>query len=133
MSKLDTVRALIQTAGRLDTPIDEARTAALAAARLILKEGFIITTPQGEPFVVPDEDSGVPFPDDDYDIPDFSNTDFFEEVQPFSNHVATHSMRCVSCNKEIRKGVVFTRETQKGKDNRVAHYECRRFFAGYTD
>lgn len=126
MSKLDTVRALIEKAGRLDTPIEEARTAALAAARMMVKEGMIADYPNGT-FTV--QDTSVPFPDDDYEVPDFSDTSHFHEVEPFKNEVAKHSMQCVKCGKEIRKGVVFTRETQT-KQPRVTHYECRRYFTG---
>lgn len=122
MSKLNTVRALIQKAGRLDTPIDEARTTALAAVRMMVKEGFDITDEKRKE----DEETETYV---DYDVPDFSNLDF-EEVTPFVNDVAKDSsFKCVSCGNEIRKGTVYTREAQK-RNFRVTHYECRRFFTG---
>jgi len=124
MSKLNTVRALIQKAGRLDTPIDEARTAALAAARMMVKEGFDITDDKRKEKENDETETYV-----DYDVPDFSHRDF-EEVTPFVNDVAKDStFKCVSCGNEIRKGTVYTREAQK-RNYRVTHYECRRFFTG---
>lgn len=121
MSKLDTVRAMILKAGRLDTPIDEARATALIAARMIVENGF--TVQEG----VNEESQEVRFPDDDYDIPDFFDASKFEEVELFRHEVATKSMQCTKCLKEIRKGMTFARETQT-KTPRVTHYHCRSYF-----
>lgn len=124
MSKLNTVRAMMLKAGREDTPIDEARTDALMAARMIAKYGFIIVDPNTTEET---ETAGVPFPDDDYEVPDFFNPNVFEDVDLFKHEVARHSMQCAKCQKEIRKGMTFARETQT-KTPRVTHFECRSFF-----
>jgi len=122
MSKLDTVRALISKAGHSNTPIDEARTTALQAVKMILKHNFKIVESLGS-----DINNNVPFPDDDYDIPDFFDQSKFVEIEPFKHEVAKHNMTCAKCGKEIRKGQTYARETQT-KIPRMTHYECRSLF-----
>lgn len=116
MSKLDTVRALIEKAGRIDTPINEARTAALAAARMIVKEGFVIQSTEKE-----ETETVIT----DYDVPDYFDDDSFEEVQTFASHVAKKSMRCDKCKLEIKIGATYARGIQ---NTHVTHFDCRSYF-----
>lgn len=117
MSKLDTVRALLMKAGRADTPIEEARNAALQAARLIVEHGFTI---QGDE----KEEGGVSFPDD-FEVPEFfaETPAVLFNVRPY----AATNLTCCKCGLEIRKGQQYASEAQT-KVPRVTHYNCRYYF-----
>lgn len=123
MKKLDTVRALILKAGRLDTPIEEARASALQAARLIVKHEFEIVTK---------DERGNSRISEEYEESTFIDFDesSFIEIEPFIHKVATMTMRCVKCGKDIRKGMTYMQESQvrPRMKPRVTHFECRRYF-----
>lgn len=114
-TKSQLVQMLLSKAGRTDTPEEEARTCALQAAQIFVREKLKITEES--------EGSTGYF---EYEVPDFDSADF-QEIALFSHEVALRSMQCAKCKKEIRQGQTFARETQT-KTPRVTHYECRDLF-----
>lgn len=76
----------------------------------------------------PQDDGHYNYYDDD-EIPNFT-PDHFDTIKPvelFKLDVAKHTMTCVKCGNDIRKGVPYVREVQV-KNPLAAHFECRSYF-----
>lgn len=106
MSVITRVRALLERAGRLDTPEEEARTCALLAARAIARYDLrVVEVPPSATVSVPQASSAS----------SYSYEDAVSDVDCF----------CVSCGLEIRVGARVARRLHEG----VAHHRCRTFWA----
>jgi len=131
-SKLEQIRILIQKAADNRTPIEEARTTALLACRLIVKHKLLFSPDElsyrEDESESPSQPEVVPFPDD---IPDFSHINFSPVGELFRSTNAIARGICVSCQQPFDKGEPIAVPAGRSRNYDMlpkVHPRCRRYF-----
>ena len=129
---LDKINSLIERALHKNTAMEESRTCAFVAIRLIRQHGLIVSEKIVTPGISTISASGYDYSHDPYmgNTKPIDINDFTEEIKPFNLVVSTSDGNCVACGHLYTKSSVVAESWDEQGTRAVAHFTCKRYFLG---